>query len=104
MAENASTEAIIDFCNAIEAACVKLKHDLGASPGQINYAWSPEKIKWQPKEGGKGPYEKSEDYNSVDHKALLQDLAAHKGVLQREGMFYWVFENGSTIGRKKVAK
>lgn len=104
MTENPSTEAIIDFCNALEAACVKLKHDLGASPDQVKYAWNPDKIKWEQVEGPKGPYEKSEDVNNLDFKAMLKDLADHKGKLQRNPYFYWTFENGTTVGRKKVVK
>jgi hypothetical protein len=59
------------------------------------------KIKWEQAEGASGPYERSEEVNSLDFKALLQDLAAHQGKLTRDGYFYWTFKNGSTIGRKK---
>jgi len=98
---NKLSEAVIDFCNAIEAAAVKLKHDLGASPQQVKYTWNPEKISWTDKQGEKGPFQISEDVNNTDFKALLQDLAAHNGKLQREGYFYWTFKNGATVGRKK---
>ena len=101
---NKLSEAVIDFCNAIEAAAVKLKHDLGASPSQVKYAWNPEKIGWTDKTGDKGPYQISEDPNNSDFKAMLQDLATHGGKLQREGTFYWTFRNGTTVGRKKVGK
>jgi hypothetical protein len=63
--------------------------------------WNPNGIKWTDATGKKGSYEKSEDYNSLDHKALIKDLAAHQSKLSRDGFFYWLFENGSTIGRKK---
>jgi len=59
------------------------------------------KIKWEKSTGSSGPYERSEDINSTDHKALLQDLAAHQGKLTQDGYFYWTFKNGFTIGRKK---
>jgi len=99
-----TSEAIIDFCNAIEAAAVKLKHDLGASPSQVKYPWNPEKIAWTDKTGDKGPYQISEDVNNPDFKSMLQDLGGHGGKLNREGMFYWTFQNGTTVGRKKVGK
>ena len=102
--DNKLSEAVIDFCNAVEAAAVKLKHDLGASPSQVKYAWNPEKIAWTDKTGEKGPFQISEDVNNVDFKAMLQDLAAHNGKLQRESVFYWIFKNGTTVGRKKVTK
>jgi hypothetical protein len=62
--------------------------------------WSPAKIKWQGANGTSGPYERSEDVNSKDFKLMLKDLQAHNGKLTREGFFYWVFTNGSTVGRK----
>jgi hypothetical protein len=104
MTENASKEAIIDFCNAIEAACVNLKHNLGAKPSEIKYPWDPEKIGWTDKKGQKGPFQISEDVNNMDFKAMLQDLGGHGGKLNREGVFYWTFKNGTTVGRKKVGK
>jgi hypothetical protein len=61
-----------------------------------------EKIKWTEAEGSSGPYLRSEDVNSLDFKALLRDLQAHKGKFRKNGFFYWVFRNGSTVGRKKV--
>jgi hypothetical protein len=59
-------------------------------------------IKWTEAQGTSGPYQRSEDVNSLDHKALLQDLAAHKGKMRKNGFFIWTFKNGYTIGRKPV--
>ncbi|MBT0160226.1 hypothetical protein G4O51_09600 [Candidatus Bathyarchaeota archaeon A05DMB-2] len=59
------------------------------------------KIKWEKTTGLKGEYERSEDLNSMDFKAMLKDLTAHQGKLTRDGYFYWLFKNGATIGRKK---
>jgi len=61
--------------------------------------WDPTKIKWTQDIGSKGPYEKSDDVNSLDFKAMLKDLAEHQGKLNRDGRFYWTFQNGSTVGR-----
>jgi hypothetical protein len=72
-------------------------------PKETSVGYDPEKIKWQDTQGDKGPYQKSTDSNSLDHKELLKDLAAHKGKLTRRGFFYWVFQDGSTIGRKRKA-
>ena len=100
------TEAIIDFCNALEAALVNLKRRLGNKQSQKTFglgeAWDPSKIKWEQKEGSKGLYERSEDIDKQDFKAMLKQLAAKGGKLTRDGMFYWLFQNGSTIGRKKA--
>jgi hypothetical protein len=65
-------------------------------------SYDTEKIKWEQVKGSSGPYLRSEDVNSLDFKGLLQDLQAHKGKFRKNGFFYWVFRNGSTVGRKKV--
>jgi len=64
-------------------------------------SWNPSKIRWEQVEGAKGPYEKSEDVNSLDFKALLKDLQNHNGKLTRDGYFFWVFQYGTIVGRKK---
>ena len=63
--------------------------------------WNPSKIVWRRAEGASGPYERSEDVNSLDFKALVKDLVAHGRKLTRDGTFYWLFKNGTTVGRKK---
>jgi hypothetical protein len=97
-------EAIIDFCNALEAACVKLKHELGASPAQGRHSWDPDKIGWTDKQGDKGAFQMSEDVNNLEFKTMLKDLNDHQGKLYRDGKFYWVFANGATVGRKDLKK
>lgn len=66
--------------------------------------WDPSKIAWKEAQGTKGPYERSEDVNNPEFKPMLKDLAAHDGKLNRKGYFYWLFENGHTVGRKKKIK
>ena len=63
--------------------------------------WDPAKIVWTQAEGSKGPYEKSDDINNRDFKAMLKDLGEHQGKLMRGDYFIWLFTNGSTVGRKK---
>jgi len=62
--------------------------------------WDPCKIRWEEAQGSSGLYERSEDVNNPEFKSMLKDLAAHGGRLSREGFFYWVFKNGTTVGRK----
>ena len=71
------------------------------APKEEKHSWDPLKIKWVQAEGSKGPYERSEDVNNLEFKAMLNDLASHNGKTQRNGYFYWTFQNGSTVGRKK---
>jgi len=100
-------EIIVDYANAQEAAAVNLKHRIAELIGVKDAAavkepsWDPSKIKWSEAQGSSGPYERSEDVNNPDFKAMLKDLQAHKGKMNREGLFLWVFENGYTVGRKK---
>jgi hypothetical protein len=101
---SAEREALIDFANALEAACVSLRMGLGEQPQRETHTWNPEKIAWVKTEGTHGTYEKTEDYNNLDYKAMLKDLAAHNGKLQRNGLFYWTFQNGTTVGRKPARK
>jgi len=63
--------------------------------------YDPSKIKWVQAEGASGPYERSEDVDSLDFKALLKDLEQHDGKLSRDGFFYWKFEKSPVVGRKK---
>jgi hypothetical protein len=97
-------EDLTDFLNGLEASCVKLRKQIEKLLGsevKPKWDWNPDVIKWEKAEGWKGDYEKSEDVNNPEFKAMLKDLAEHDGKLTREGLFYWVFKNGSTVGRKK---
>jgi len=67
-------------------------------------SWDPAKIKWTQEEGFKGKYEKSEDFDNVEFKAMIKDLQEHKRTMWHQGYFYWVFTNGATVGRKKKEK
>ena len=93
-----AVEALTALLDALEAGIVQARNIL-AGPSE---AWNPNEIKWENKQGSKGPFERSEDLNNPHHKALVKDLAAHNGKLTRDGLFYWLFQNGSTVGRKKA--
>jgi hypothetical protein len=67
-------------------------------------SWDSGKVKWTEEEGFKGRYEKSEDFDNLEFKAMLKDLQEHKARMWHQGYFYWVFENGATVGRKKKEK
>jgi hypothetical protein len=60
------------------------------------------KICWKQAEGKKGAFELSEDFENPEHGALLKFLVELAGgSVESEGFFYWVFQDGRTIGRKK---
>jgi len=98
--EDLALEALTEFFNAVEAGIAAARQRIGV----LKVEWDPAKIKWEPAEGSSGPYERSEDVNNPHFKAMLKDLAAHNGKMTRQGLFYWVFQNGSTVGRKKRGK
>lgn len=103
------TDDLIDFCNALEASVIKLRSQIqrlyspGSSPGlQREWSWNPERIIWELSEGWKGTYQKTEELTNPEFQAMLTDLAAHQNKLSRDGYFYWTFQNGTTVGRKKT--
>ena len=101
--EDLATLALLEFLDHCETGISAARHlikevKVGKDPEQ---SWNPAAIKWEQAQGTSGPYERSEDVNSLDFKALLKDLAAHQGKLTRDSYFYWTFQNGATVGRKK---
>ena len=94
---------------AKENAVELLNEWLGASEAeekQAKWNWNPQAIKWVEAEGFRGRYERYpgegvKPEGSKDYWAMLEDLKARDGKLTREGFFYWLFRDGSTVGRKK---
>ncbi len=82
---------------------------IGASKGYVddddddddNSSWNPENITWEPAQGAKGPYERSDDVDNRNFRALMSEIERFQGKLTRDGFFYWTFKNGTTIGRKQ---
>ena len=66
--------------------------------------WNPDNVKWIEQEGTKGIYEKAHFQDTTDFKAMLEDLKKHNGKVTRAGVFYWLFTDEQTVGRKKPAK
>ena len=91
-------EVFLDFLNAVEAGIATVKQRVKEQKG----LWNPDKIKWTVAQGAKGEYERSEDTDNPEFKAMIKDLSVHGGRLTREGYFYWIFTNSKTVGRKKV--
>lgn len=103
--DDTATVALLEFLNACEAGVTAAKRLIADNKGvlQEEKSWDPAKIQWTQTEGSKGPYERSEDTANPDFKRLIKDLTAHQGKLTRNGHFYWLFQNGFTVGRKKRA-
>jgi len=98
-------EILIDFADDLELLAVNLRRQIEGF-AKVKIEWNPEAIKWVETEGFKGKYERypaegCKPEGSKDYWNMLKDLKAHGGKLTREGYFYWVFRDGSTVGRKK---
>jgi len=67
------------------------------------WSWDPAEVKWAQENGFRGPYEKAvpEGQATYDFKNMLADLKEYKGKLTGDGLFYWVFNDAGTVGRKK---
>lgn len=90
---------LLRVLSGFEESILQFKRDI--SQRKLLEKRDSDKIRWEQATGPSGSYERSEDVNNPEFKALLKDLMAHNGKLTRECWFYWVFGNNSTIGRKK---
>ncbi len=99
--EEKITAALNNLARNLGSAVVDLNRDICEIVRvEFEQTWTPENIKWVQADGAAGTYERSDDVNSLDFKAMLKDLATHNGKLTRDGTFYWTFKNGITVGRK----
>lgn len=100
--EDVALQSLLEFLNVCGAGIAAAKRLIAEAKGVMEkLTWDPSKIHWVKAEGTSGPYERSEDVNNPEFKAMVKDLASHGGKLTRNGMFHWLFQNGATVGRKK---
>lgn len=95
--EDLTLTALTDLLDGMDAGIQAARQTIRT----MKVGWNPDKIRWEEAEGRKGPYERSEDIDNPEFKAMLKDLQEHGGTLSRDGYFYWKFQNGATVGRKK---
>ena len=110
MGEKEHSELIRAIENKIDEAIQELKNDIAetieAYFQKIEVVFDASKIKWVEANGFSGKYEryppKGEKVElTPDYKALLKWLKEHNGKATYQGYFYWLFQDGATIGRKK---
>ena len=75
---------------------------LEINPNPLN---DPDKIEWVKATGQKGPYERYPDFNmepelTIEYNVLLLSIERHDGKYSHNGLFYWIFQDEKTIGRK----
>ena len=95
--EDIALTALLEFLNAVEAGIASARQIIK----EAKIGWDPSAIKWEDAQGISGPYQRSEDADNPEFKTMLKDLQAHNGKLTKEGWFYWLFQNGTAVGRKK---
>jgi len=95
--EDTALKALLELLNALEAGVASARQIIMEAVSD----WDHERIKWQETTGPSEPFQKSDDANNPEFKAMLKDLQVHNGKMTKNGWFYWVFKNGATVGRKK---
>ena len=89
-------EAIVNFANALEAACVDLKRYIGEMHGVTlgvkHDSKDFDKLSWKKIDGSKGPYfqaTKEANQDSELFQALQTVLKNHNGFCQLADFKYW---------------
>ena len=95
--EDTASIALLEFLNAVEAGIISARQIIK----QAKLGWDPNAIRWEEAQGSSGPYERSQDTNNQEFQIMLKDLKQHNGKLTRNGYFYWLFQDCTTVGRKK---
>ncbi len=98
--DDVATAALLKFLNAAETGIAAAKRTIEAA----KIEWNPNAIRWRQVEGSSGPYERTEDADNSHFKGMLKELKAHNGKMTKNEHFYWIFPQGTTVGRKKRAQ
>jgi hypothetical protein len=98
-------DVLVEFFVKIRDACEEELERLQPIETKVIKEYDPEKIAWISAEGQKGPYERYPAFQqkpnpTSDYVNLLNDLKNHDGKLTHNGLFYWLWEDEATIGRK----
>lgn len=88
--------ALTDFLNAVEVGIQDARQRIK----DVKVGWDPNLVLWEKAEGSRGEYERAEEVDNPEFKAMVKDLEAHQGTLTREGYFYWKFDRADVVGRK----
>lgn len=95
-------DSLQNMVNSINTEIEQLNPDL--------QTLNPERIFWTRTTGRNGTYERypafqqKPDIQNPDYRKLLEDLQNHEGKLQHCGLFYWLFDDSITIGRKPSSR
>jgi hypothetical protein len=102
-------DVLVEFFVKIRKTCDEELERLKPIDTKAIKEYDPEKIAWMRTGGQKGPYERYPAFQqkptpTADYVNLLNDLKKHDGKLVRNNLFYWLWEDEATIGRKPKVK
>lgn len=108
MSETKTLEILCDLADALEAAAVKLKHEVAELQGiqkePQNQDFS--KLVWEDKQGEKGPFQQTSEksnQNSILWQQLKVKLKEHSGFWQNQGFKFWFdMQNENVIDRRRI--
>lgn len=66
--EDLALTALLEFLNAVEAGVAQAKQRIK----EAKISWNPDQIKWEEAQGSAGPYQRSEDMENPEFKAMLR--------------------------------
>ena len=95
---------IQDGIDALRADHTSIMQTQGPAPNEVEpLEWDPNKIVWEKAVSRKSgsQYDRSDNMNNPDFRSMREDLERQGGKLTRDGMFYWNFDNSTTVGRTK---
>lgn len=110
MADERTLEILVDFTNAIEAACVNVRHRIAELTGvsasaTVVVGADFDKLPWQIKQGTKGAYQQTSRRSTNNNdifKALQAKLKEHNGFWQHQDFKYWFHQQDqNVIDRRK---
>lgn len=110
MTDEKTLEILVDFTNALEAACVNVRQKIAELTGVSASVSVPvgadfDKLPWQTKKGMKGAYQqviKRASSNNDIFKALQKKLRESNGFWQHQNFKYWFHrQDQDVIDRRK---
>lgn len=103
------SEAIIDFANAVESACIQLKRYIaeahGVKEGKEYTEEDFNALFWETKEGTKGKYQQTSKKATNNHlafQALQRKLKEHNGFCIIGSFKYWTHRNDLDVIDRRI--
>lgn len=89
--------------DSLDAITMEIDKFLGEESKAVLKEPDTKDIVWTQKTGAKGPFDLCDPKLNVgnsNYETLLRDLKANSGRKHIGKQFYWIFQNGETIGRR----